>query len=61
MVQKSTSATSKPAGNPSGSNPASIMTVSALPSMDETVASTQQPLITPQKRKHDDADDDYDV
>jgi hypothetical protein len=38
-----------------------MMTVSALPSMDETVASAQQPLITPQKRKHDDDDDDYDV
>jgi len=40
--------------------PASMLTVSALPSMDETVASTQQPLITPIKRKHDDEDDDYD-
>ena len=30
--------------------PASMLTVSALPSMDETVASTQQPLITPLKR-----------
>ena len=40
--------------------PASMLTVSALPSMDETVASTQQPLITPLKRKHEDEDDDYD-
>ena len=40
--------------------PASMLTVSALPSMDETVASTQQPLITPVKRKHEDEDDDYD-
>lgn len=40
--------------------PASMLTVSALPSMDETVASTQQPLITPIKRKHEDEDDDYD-
>ena len=40
--------------------PASMLTVSALPSMDETVASTQQPLITPLKRKHDGEDDDYD-
>lgn len=41
-------------------NPASMLTVSALPSMDETVASTRQPLITPLKRKHEDEDDDYD-
>ncbi|KAL9963589.1 hypothetical protein ACROYT_G027112 [Oculina patagonica] len=41
-------------------NPASMLTVSALPSMDETVASTQQPLITPLKRKHENEDDDYD-
>ena len=40
--------------------PASMLTVSALPSMDETMASTQQPLITPMKRKHEDEDDDYD-
>ena len=40
--------------------PASMLTVSALPSMDETVASTQQPLITPLKRKLEDEDDDYD-
>ncbi|XP_031552788.1 transcription initiation factor TFIID subunit 9B-like [Actinia tenebrosa] len=59
-IKISTPTTTKP-GNQSGTNPASIMTVSALPSMDETVASAQQPLITPQKRKHDDADDDYDV
>lgn len=45
----------------STSNPASMLTVSALPSMDETVASTQQPLITPLKRKHEDEDDDYDT
>lgn len=40
--------------------PASMLTVSALPSMDETVASTQQPLITPLKHKLEDEDDDYD-
>ena len=39
----------------------SILTVSALPSMDETVASTQKPLIMSMKRKHEDEDDDYDV
>lgn len=53
------STTKAQTANKSG-NPASIMTVSALPSMDETVASAQQPLITPQKRKLDD-DDDYDI
>ena len=41
----------------------SITTVSALPSMDETVASSlqQQALVSSLKRKRDGEDDDYDV
>lgn len=61
-VTKSQPITGVPAkASQSTGNPASMLTVSALPSMDETVASTQQPLITPLKRKHGDEDDDYDT
>lgn len=63
-VTKSQPITGVPAAakaSQSTGNPASMLTVSALPSMDETVASTQQPLITPLKRKHEDEDDDYDT
>lgn len=60
-VTKSQPITAAAKASQSTGNPASMLTVSALPSMDETVASTQQPLITPLKRKHEDEDDDYDT
>ena len=59
VTTKSSISTTQTAANTSKS----MSTVSALPSMDETVASSlqQQALVSSLKRKREGEDDDYDA